>query len=517
MLSFFPVPYPDELLYGLISRYHEQSGNVDYWQTVQELFGNKRAHSSVVLPSRLGELARRIEHFGLSFDELLMRQTLYPYYTVFSSNQNADWVYTWAKESCEGASRRYLGTFGNQEYEPQHLRFCPQCYAEEQEQYGEGFWHRLHQTPGVLVCERHHCVLMESTVPYLSKGSNEYLPAKISRLFPAIHPPTFSDKGRQQAIQLTNDILFLYGSYKRIRAAFSKHGYSFRMLFIRLLRAKGLATDGGALRLTAFRQAFLNFYASELLAVLGFIFDDSVSRPWIVSMCRNNKVMSHPLRYILLARFLCGSLTQLIQHAVEYSPEELNNISPRHYGQPDQFEKKLTAYRKRWSKACSKMPDAPQNEIRATAPSVYTWLNRHDKAWLVEHPKVRQRLGGNKTFADWDERDTEYSEKVQLAAEKLRRKVGKPVQITKTKLFNAIGCGAIPKEKQERLPQTINAITREVETRQEFQLRRVCWAAEELTIRGEPPVKWRVLKLACIRTEQWDEFWKLYQREIEAE
>ncbi len=481
---------------------------------MQELFNNKRAHSSVVLPNSVGELARRIEHFGLSFDELIMCHTLYPYYTSFSSKQNADWVYTWAKESRKGASISYLGAFGGQAYEPRHLRFCSQCYAEEQEQYGEGFWHRLHQTPGVLVCERHHCVLMESTVLYLSKRSNEYLPAKVSRLFPAIHPPVFSDKGRQQTIQLANDILFLYGSYKRIRVAFAKHGYNFRALFIRLLREKGLVTNGGELRLATFRQAFLDFYDSELLAALGFFFGDSVDRPWIVSMCRSNTVTSHPLRYILLARFLCGSLQKLIQHAEEYSPEELDDISLRHYGQPDRFEEKLTAYRKRWSQACRKMPGAAQNEIRATAPSVYTWLNRHDKDWLAEHPKERRRRGGNKTFSDWNAKDAAYSDKVQLEAEKLRRNIGKPVQITKTKLFNAIGCGNLPKEKQELLPQTIKAIAREIETKQEFQLRRVNWAAEELTMRGEPLVKWRILKLACIRTEQWDEFWELYQRRI---
>ena len=39
MLAFFPEPYEDELLYGLLSRYHFYSGNIDFKDTLRELFG----------------------------------------------------------------------------------------------------------------------------------------------------------------------------------------------------------------------------------------------------------------------------------------------------------------------------------------------------------------------------------------------------------------------------------------------------------------------------------------------
>ena len=56
MLSSFPNPYPDEILYSTVARYHQRSGNILFRQTVEELFGDRSAHSAVVLPAGLGAL-----------------------------------------------------------------------------------------------------------------------------------------------------------------------------------------------------------------------------------------------------------------------------------------------------------------------------------------------------------------------------------------------------------------------------------------------------------------------------
>lgn len=40
MLSFFPTPYPDELWYSVIARYHTHSGALSWQATMKALFGN---------------------------------------------------------------------------------------------------------------------------------------------------------------------------------------------------------------------------------------------------------------------------------------------------------------------------------------------------------------------------------------------------------------------------------------------------------------------------------------------
>ena len=42
MLSFFPFPYPDELWYSVIARYHTHSGALSWQATMAALFGNAR-------------------------------------------------------------------------------------------------------------------------------------------------------------------------------------------------------------------------------------------------------------------------------------------------------------------------------------------------------------------------------------------------------------------------------------------------------------------------------------------
>ena len=39
MLQYFPTPYPDELWYSILGRYHVRSGNQNSATTLRELFG----------------------------------------------------------------------------------------------------------------------------------------------------------------------------------------------------------------------------------------------------------------------------------------------------------------------------------------------------------------------------------------------------------------------------------------------------------------------------------------------
>ena len=38
MISFFPAPYQDEILYSILARYHLRSGNTSYFTTNEDLY-----------------------------------------------------------------------------------------------------------------------------------------------------------------------------------------------------------------------------------------------------------------------------------------------------------------------------------------------------------------------------------------------------------------------------------------------------------------------------------------------
>src|SRR5205085_12524950 len=50
-------------------------------------------------------------------------------------------------------------------YRAKYLRFCPLCFVEDLQKYGEAYWHRLHQAFGVLVCPVHAVALNDSIAP----------------------------------------------------------------------------------------------------------------------------------------------------------------------------------------------------------------------------------------------------------------------------------------------------------------------------------------------------------------
>ena len=186
MISCFPTPYPDEVLYSVVARYHLSSGNPIFRQTMDELFGVKKTALSVTLPQRLNVLAERAP--SLPFERLLLEHTMYPYYMAFTYPKNEEAVHTWAKEGKAGSIDGFLGQYGTACGGPAHLHFCPECYAEEIRQYGEGYWHREHQTPGVLFCSRHHQPLAETTIPYLTrdrKTAAAAVPKRMARIYAA--------------------------------------------------------------------------------------------------------------------------------------------------------------------------------------------------------------------------------------------------------------------------------------------------------------------------------------------
>lgn len=41
MLTDFPKPYPDELFYSIVLRYHKSLGGLNYFDALNDLFGGK--------------------------------------------------------------------------------------------------------------------------------------------------------------------------------------------------------------------------------------------------------------------------------------------------------------------------------------------------------------------------------------------------------------------------------------------------------------------------------------------
>lgn len=84
MISFFPSPYPDELWYSVICRYHVHSGNYCAKHTLRQLYGDNFCAPSLMLCGPIKALLAQLPQGFLSAKDVVMQHTFYPYYARFS-------------------------------------------------------------------------------------------------------------------------------------------------------------------------------------------------------------------------------------------------------------------------------------------------------------------------------------------------------------------------------------------------------------------------------------------------
>ena len=71
MISFFPSPYPDELWYSVICRYHVHSGNYCAKHTLRQLYGDNFCAPSLMLCGPIKALLAQLPQGFLSAKDFI--------------------------------------------------------------------------------------------------------------------------------------------------------------------------------------------------------------------------------------------------------------------------------------------------------------------------------------------------------------------------------------------------------------------------------------------------------------
>ena len=95
MISFFPSPYPDELWYSVICRYHVHSGNYCAKHTLRQLYGDNFCAPSLMLCGPINTLLAQLPQGFLSAKDVVMQHTFYPYYARFFPTQRKRSTYAY--------------------------------------------------------------------------------------------------------------------------------------------------------------------------------------------------------------------------------------------------------------------------------------------------------------------------------------------------------------------------------------------------------------------------------------
>ena len=174
MLHYFPTPYPDELWYSVIARYHTHSGALSWQATMKALFGNARdADVGSFFPNgSIHKILEQLPPCFLSAQEAALQHTLLPFLMRF---QPADRKAAIMEAFLAGEDMRPRYLRATRDIKPRSMRYCPVCVQEDTQTYGEPYWHREHQIGLMPLCPRHHCRLLDKPIPNTRPLGAQYL------------------------------------------------------------------------------------------------------------------------------------------------------------------------------------------------------------------------------------------------------------------------------------------------------------------------------------------------------
>jgi predicted DNA-binding protein YlxM (UPF0122 family) len=333
MIGFFPEFYPDELLYSACARYANQVIYPNKQTAVIDLFGSRGLSAIVDFPTRIENLLSSIPNHNYTSDKIIDKQTLFPFYEPFISDKRAEVIRNEMKASGENRIRTRLATNIKQVKTSKFLRYCPICTTDDRKTFGEAYWHRVHQLAGILVCSKHGCLLENSAILWERESSAFFHLAEA--YLPQQKPPRFlTDKntGYQTILYLAEKAEWLL-----VQTNLPLKPGELRQRYYNLLLERGFAYYNGRIRNNKLLEEFNNFFPKSVLAELGCE-TESGGRNWVLKFFEigRSDVFNHPIRHLLILKFLNADVNSLFKYFVEYKPFVespypcLNRVSP-HY------------------------------------------------------------------------------------------------------------------------------------------------------------------------------------------
>lgn len=604
MLPFFPTPYPDELFYGICARYHQRSANTSIKATVKDLFGSISVCAVADLPTHFDHLCGILPEGTLNTAErLIYRHTMLPLYRFFLPKDRLDKLVVWMKGSTRGNSIHVaIGAVSSCIPTPAFFRYCRECVADDNAQYGEPYWHRCHQVMGVRVCHKHYVWLFESNIAtFMQPNKHKFLVV-----------PGESQLENGTSLKDDNGHLEFHQSMAESVAWLLQSNdtrvfglLSLQRRYLLHLSRLGLTTSSGRVEQRELIARFVNHFGTDLLDQLHCRIDCQSQDNWLSTLVRKPRKSAHPIRHVLLIHFLglkVGDFFKMEQRQdlpFGRGPWPCLNPVASHYKQtvihncvitrnsetggqvgnfccscgfayartgPDRekadrfrrgriiafgavWERELIrlAYKEQiglrptaralgvnsntvkkhltrltteshkepdneraagqretrranWIFLRSEYPEKGRKELRDLDPADYKWLYRHDIEWLRENlppakvwkPKAQRRV-------DWVKRDGSLASRVKFAARRIKELPGRPVRITICSVGKMIGELSLLEKNLAKLPMTRDVLDRCVESKEDFDVRRVRYAAAMLSARQEALSVWRIEREARLR------------------
>lgn len=317
MIGYFPKAHPDELLYSICARCFDHMGYPSKQVLVQELFGTRSVLASIELPSHLDQLITALpEGHNYTADQLIDDYTLLPFYGPFLPPSRLDDI----RQDMHGNNwptiHMRAGIMASRVPLPRWLRYCPMCVNKDKEEYGECYWHRVHQVPGVEVCPFHKVYLQNSNVSAQNRATRyEFVSAKHALQQMVLQEPVSLNTQHDILLRIALDAQWLLHQHR-----LSHELQSVYRRYTTLLADPGLSTYRGRILNGELLQKFKSSYSSDILELLGCKIDERVNENWLLRLVRKPDNAQHPLHHMLLIHFLGHTVESFFNFSTASQP-----------------------------------------------------------------------------------------------------------------------------------------------------------------------------------------------------
>jgi hypothetical protein len=537
-VHFFPTTYEDELIYSVFGRYHIRSGNPGFNLSLKDIYGGaKGVTPSVELQSNLDILISNLPvGSNITSDNLIQNHTLFPFYAAFVPADRARDSMQIIKNGNLSSVYPKLGIINNRKgNSTSFLWHCEECYKDDVNRYGESYWHRNHQLPGIDVCSYHSKPLSRSYDSVSGKNRQRVivpLAEEISWEDRYMDTSVFEKKLiiSKRATELMNS------PYRFNNPDYIKNVYKSRLI------DKNLAYGNGLLKKKALKRKIINHWGSELLSELGLLISEDDTNTWVDKIINKGKVIVNPLAHIIICEALQLDLIDLLNYSIPIKDHmtiwedgiitsaldglSLRDIAKKNnttrltiqkvierrgidvkwesngglrekYTDTEKFKGFRENKRKEFLSIINDKPDLKVSHFRRDNDNLYSWFQKYDKDWYYKNKKFASSRVNTKL---WEERDQKYLPLVQEVVERMKKDY--PMRIT----YNSVGgdLGISTWLYSKNMINTTAYLDSEVEKIDDFWIRRLRWAIAQIENDLIHPYKWDIINLSGISIKKFE-------------
>ena len=483
MIFQFPVPHDGELLSSVLARFVTRQGVRDDKIALGVLFGSRNIVPSALLQGHLQDLLERVNHlWKANAPDVIEKHSILPVFKPFVEPKRYSEVCLELETDAKSHSMIKIGINASSVVFPTSYRYCPICLQEDLNERAYSYWRRQFQLPGVEVCLKHQCSLVESDFDIMPTRRHAFVDATL-----------LDQTYASSAVSVCQDFKLILLAQKIDQLLSEKLAYilpeQWTAFYDSKLREVGLKSTKGVDH-SQVESLLVQYWGNSFLSRNGLGLDGGVT--WLKTFFRKQRKHFSYLHHFVCIQALFSNM-ELKQVFKEASKSKANNKKRSYFS--SNAKTRAPEYRSYWNDL--KLNYKTLKEIRSTKEGarVYSWLYRFDNSWLKCNLPEPARNNVYRVV-DWKKRDLQVVKRLLRVRNESFENLSLPRMsrswyIAQTKLSWGIDCHL------DKLLLCRSFFVKYSETIEEYQIRRVLAIITNFINNNEPiPKRHEIERLA---------------------